>query len=191
MKRPIYISVDIEAAGPFPGAYSMLTVGACLVDRPDVSFEANLKPTTVAFDVAALKVTGLSLETLAETGEPPEIAMGRFVDWIEGLSEPDAQPVFVGLNAAFDWAFVNHYFLTYIGRNPFGFAPLDIKALYMGATGCAWRDARSSEMRRHLHAELEGDHVALTDALAQAELFRRILEVLPGRHSTPGTPSSE
>ena len=82
--------------------------------------------------------------------------------------------MFVGLNAAFDWAFVNHYFLEYLGENPFGFAALDIKALYMGAFGSAWRDARSSVMRRTLGADLAGDHDALHDAVAQAELFRLI-----------------
>src|SRR6266436_4496570 len=33
-----YISVDIEAAGPVPGEYSMLSLGACLVDSPEITF---------------------------------------------------------------------------------------------------------------------------------------------------------
>lgn len=179
MSDPFFISVDVEAAGPFPGAYSLLTLGACVVDDVDISFEAALQPTTRAADPAALAVTGLSLEDLAVRGDPPETAMARFAAWVAEVTPEGRSPVFVGLNAAFDWAFVNHYFLTYHAENPFGFAPLDIKALYMGRLGCAWPDARSSVMRDTLGAILQGDHSALHDARAQAELFRLILARAP------------
>lgn len=175
MSQVVYISVDIEAAGPFPGAYSLLTIGAVLVDRPEVTFEVALQPINLNADPAALAVTGLSLEDLALRGEPPTQAMSRFASWIADFTPEGVNPVFVGLNAAFDWAFVNHYFLTYHTDNPFGFAPLDIKALFMGRTDCSWSDARSSVMRRVLGARLEGDHNALHDAQAQAEIFRLTL----------------
>ena len=80
--------------------------------------------------------------------------------------------VFVGFNAPFDWSFVNYYFHKYIGKNPFGFAALDIKAYYMGATGCAWSETRSSRLSEDLKPERHGDHRALHDAQYQAELFR-------------------
>jgi ribonuclease T len=173
MSQPeVFISVDVEAAGPYPGRYSLLTIGACLVDQPEVTFSVALKPLSMEVDPKALEVTGLSLDALAATGEAPREAMASFEAWIAELTPKDAQPVFVGLNAPFDWAFVNHYFLEQLGRNPFGFSALDIKALYMGATGSSWLEARSSVMRRMLGAVLEGDHDALHDAQAQAELFR-------------------
>ncbi|MGL1984483.1 3'-5' exonuclease, partial [Escherichia coli] len=31
IKKEIFISVDIEASGPVPGKYSLLSIGACLV----------------------------------------------------------------------------------------------------------------------------------------------------------------
>jgi len=170
----VFISVDIEAAGPYPGRYSMLTLGACLIDDPDRAFAVAFKPVSYEVDAKALAVTGLSLEELAQTGVSPADAMRQFADWVAHIVPKGAQPVFVGLNAAFDWAFVNHYFLEFLGENPFGFAALDIKALYMGAFGGSWRDSRSSVMRRELGAALEGDHEALHDAIAQAELFRLI-----------------
>lgn len=170
----VFISVDVEAAGPYPGRYSLLTIGACIADKPEVVFEAALKPLSAQADPKALEVTGLSLEALAATGESPRDAMARFEAWIVEATPEGAQPVFVGLNAPFDWAFINHYFLEQLGRNPFGFSALDIKALYMGATGSRWLEARSSVMREDLGAVLEGDHDALHDAQAQAELFRLI-----------------
>jgi hypothetical protein len=72
--------------------------------------------------------------------------------------------VFVGFNAPFDWSFVNYYFHKYLGSNPFGFSSLDIKAYYMGATGCAWSDTRSSRMSVDLGLHQKGDHNALNDA---------------------------
>ena len=169
----MFVSVDIEASGPYPGEYSMLSIGACLVDVPGETFQCELKPLSMNADPKALAVSGLSMEDLALRGLDPEAAMSQFASWACGhASISGAEPVFVGLNAAFDWAFVNHYFLRFLQKNPFGFAPLDIKAFYMGAASCDWADARSSVMSERLGARLKGDHNALHDAIFQAELFR-------------------
>lgn len=173
-KREIYLSVDVETSGPIPGVYSMLTIGACNVDDPEQVFSCELKPISSNADPKAMEVTGLSLETLAVEGLPPEIAMKQFQNWVAKVAGADGSPVFVGLNAPFDWSFVNYYFHLYLKSNPFGFAALDIKALYMGATGSSWTDTRSSQMTARLHPKSKGDHQALHDAQYQAELFRLI-----------------
>ena len=168
----IFISVDVETAGPIPGEYSLLSIGACLVDDDTKSFSALLKPINKNVDPAALEVTGLSLDRLTQDGEEPSIVMKRFGDWIGSMVGEGEIPVFVGFNAPFDWSFVNYYFHRFAGTNPFGFTALDIKAYYMGATGCSWRDTRSSEISRKLNSIGKGDHDALHDAKFQAELFR-------------------
>lgn len=58
--------------------------------------------------------------------------MMQFQGWVERAAGADGVPVFVGLNAPFDWSFINYYFHYLLKSNPFGFAALDIKALYMG-----------------------------------------------------------
>lgn len=166
-----FVSVDIEASGPVPPTYSMLSLGACLVDDDEVTFRRLLCPISESADPKALEVSKLSLEELRRTGAAPPEVMREFGGWIT-LITAGRTPVFVGLNAAFDWAFVNYYFVTFVGENPFGFAPLDIKAYYAGVTGSDWREARSSQMRLRLKATRQGTHDALEDALAQAELFR-------------------
>ena len=106
-------------------------------------------------------------------------------DTLGGLTEVagnDSTPVFVGLNAPFDWSFVNYYFHRYLQSNPFGFTALDIKALYMGATGSSWTDTRSSRMAARLHPKSKGDHQALHDAQYQAELFRLIRGISQQSH---------
>ncbi len=172
-KREVFISVDVETAGPIPGEYSLLTIGACCVDDDSRSFATELKPVNRKADPKALEVTGLSLDLLAERGVPPEIAMRNFAAWIKEAAG-DATPVFVGFNAPFDWSFINYYFHRFTAANPFGFTALDVKALYMGATGSSWRDTRSSQIAMRLSPKLKGDHDALHDAKYQAELFRLV-----------------
>lgn len=173
-KREVFVSVDVETAGPIPGEYSMLSIGACLVDEPAIRFSCKLKPTTDNADPAAMAVAGLSLAELAEAGLDPETAMRQFRVWLDEVAGDDGQPIFVGFNAPFDWSFINYYFHLFSDDNPFGFTAIDIKAFYMGATGCLWADTRSSRIAKHLKPTRSGDHDALHDALYQAELFRLI-----------------
>ena len=173
-----YFSVDVETSGPIPGEFSLLSIGACVVGQLDQAFSCFLKPISTKADPQALAVTGLSLGQLQQDGLSPAEAMQQFGHWVEQQSI-GTLPVFVGLNAPFDWSFVNYYFHRFLGKNPFGFTALDIKALYMGVTGCRWQDARSSQMVRDLQPKHRGNHDALHDARAQAELFELIRARLP------------
>lgn len=173
-KKEVFISVDVETSGPIPGEYSLLTIGACHVDDEGQTFECKLKPLSRNADPKALEVTGLSLDDLERTGLSPEEAMKRFSSWVADAIGSNGVPVFVGFNAPFDWSFVNYYFHRFAKANPFGFTALDIKAYYMGATGCRWAETSSSKISAHVHPHTIGNHEALADALYQAELFRLI-----------------
>jgi DNA polymerase III epsilon subunit-like protein len=177
IKHEVFISVDVETAGPIPGEYSLLTIGACNVIDAEQTFSCELKPTTRNADPKALEVTGLSLDKLEQEGLDPAEAMRQFLVWINRIVGADGTAVFVGFNAAFDWSFINYYFHRYIGENPFGFAALDIKSLYMGAARTTWSQTRSSQIAKTLHPILKGNHDALHDAKYQAELFRLIREM--------------
>jgi hypothetical protein len=180
-----YISVDIEASGPIPGEYSMLTLGACSVNDPSRTFSCSIKPISDAFVEEAMQVTGLSLDELRATGLEPGAAMRNFADWVNGFAADGKNVVFVGLNAPFDWSFVNYYFHRFVGANPFGYTALDIKAYYMGVTGCCWSETRSKPMRARLEPALAGTHDALGDAVYQAELFRRVYDLAATRSARP------
>lgn len=169
-----YISVDVETAGPNPSQYSMLSIGACLVDEPEAGFYVELKPDRAEFVAGSLAIGGLTMEGLAETGLPAADAMLRFEEWVAQVLPEGQVAVFVGFNAPFDWMFVNDYFLRYLGRNPFGHSAIDIKAYYMGLTGSSW--ARTS-LRFLSPLYLDGSklsHNALGDARDQAKVFRGI-----------------
>lgn len=170
----IFVSVDIEASGPIPGKYSMLSIGACVTSSPSKQFSSYLKPISNEFIPAAIEVTGLSLEKLRDDGLEPIEAMRRFKTWVDSLMTEGEAVVFVGFNASFDWSFVNYYFHQFLSENPFGIAALDIKSMYFGTTNCSWKSTRSSEIAKVVNPQNSGDHNALHDALYQAELFELI-----------------
>lgn len=173
-RREVFVSVDVETAGPIPGEYSLLSIGACDAYDDAKQFSCALKPVTGNTAPGALEVSGLSLDVLARDGLEARAAMDGFRTWLGTLVGEDDRLVFVGLNAPFDWSFVNYYMHRFGGVNPFGFAALDVKALYMGAVGCDWSDATSKRMASRLRPTRCGDHDALHDALYQAELFRLV-----------------
>ncbi|MGA9533424.1 MAG: 3'-5' exonuclease [Anaerolineales bacterium] len=172
-----YVSVDIEAAGPFPAHYSMLSIGACLVQDLDRQFYVEIKPEHPRADPESLAVSGLSMEALAANGIELPQAMTRFSAWLEQAVGPDLSPIFVAFNAPFDWAYVNDAFHRTIGHNPFGHAALDIKAYFMGLTGRVWSETSFKRVADLYMQEPSLAHHALQDAVDQARIFRHMLEV--------------
>lgn len=175
MPNEIYICVDVETAGPVPGQYAMLSIGACLVEDIHTNFYIELQPDRNESLPEALAISGLSLQGLQQTGCPPLAAMQAFADWVHSVTPQDWRPVFVALNAPFDWTFVNDYFHRYLGHNPFGHSALDIKAFYMGLTGVSWSETSMKHISAHVAEEKKLMHNALKDAQDQAEIFREIL----------------
>lgn len=176
MQDEIYFSVDIEAAGPIPGEYSMLSLGAYVVGEKDKTFYIELKPINNNFVKEAMEVSGLNLNDLSKSGDEPELAMKNFGEWVKQNAK-ESKPVFVGFNASFDWSFVNWYFHKFIGENPFGFAALDIKAYYMGFSGCNWSETTSSRLPNEIKSPQPLTHNALEDAIAQGEIFNKLLSL--------------
>lgn len=170
-----YISVDIEAAGPYPGEYALLSIGACTLDKPRSTFYVELKPDTLKITPDAQAVHQLSLDDLQRTGLEPAEAMTRFAHWLEEVTPPGHHPIFVGFNAAFDWMFVNTYFYKYLGWNPFGHAALDIKSLYMGYQQTTWAETSMHLINDSYFRQPPLGHHALQDAVAQSELFEKII----------------
>lgn len=179
MPEEIYISVDVETAGPIPADFALLSIGACLVEDASVSFYIELQPDRDGFTAEAMSIHGLSFDKLKQNGTSAREAMQAFADWVNQVSVDKGRPIFVALNAPFDWMFINDYFHRYLGTNPFGHSALDIKAYFMGQTGVEWGETSMQHMTRHFLEERHLTHNALADAQDQAEIFRMILEQSP------------
>lgn len=172
----IYISVDTETSGPIPGEYSLLSIGACIVGKTTKNFYAELKPLNNNFIQKAIEVNKLSLEKLKNGGEEPAATMARFKAWIEGIS-CGKRPVFVGFNATFDWLFTHWYFIKFLREDPFGISGLDIKAYYMGLKRTKWGETSKRFVKKVFPPHQAHTHNALDDAIEQAEIFEKMLEV--------------
>jgi DNA polymerase III epsilon subunit-like protein len=174
----LYVSVDVETAGPNPGQYSLLTIGACTIHKPQHSFYIELKPVNPNFVPEALAVSHLSMARLAEHGKEPVEAMRCFEAWLKEETQGNRRPVFVAYNAPFDWMFVNDYFHRYLGRNPFGHSALDIKAYFLGLSRMEWGETSMRDISMRYLGDRQLTHHALRDAMDQAEIFVKMVEEL-------------
>lgn len=82
------LAIDIEASGPTPGRYGLLSIGACIVTDETYSYDEarnrgllfyeELRPHTHEFNVSALKVGCSELEVLKGKGDPYNPKKGSF-----------------------------------------------------------------------------------------------------------------
>ncbi len=125
-----WIMIDIEADGPIPGDYSMVCLGAIVVE-PDLkrTFYGRLKPISQRFIPEALAVSGFTrAQTLAF--DDPAAVMAAFRQWLQEVGA--GRLMFMSDNNGFDWQFVNWYFHHFLGANPFGHSSANLGSLYKG-----------------------------------------------------------
>ena len=157
-----FVSFDIEADGPIPGDYSMISLGAIIVE-PSLTktFYAEVKPISDKWIPDALAISGFSREKTL-TFEEPIVVMERLAIWLKENSID--RPIFISDNNGFDFAFINWYFHHFTGSNPLGWSSRRISDLYCGLK----KDSRASW--KHLR-KTKHNHNALTDATANAEVI--------------------
>lgn len=160
-----YIMVDVEADGPIPGDYSMLSIGAVFVDKKlDNKFYSEIKPITDKYSKEALSVAGFSREETLLFRDARD-AVKSFHMWVSKFGSP----IFVSDNAGFDWQFVNYYFHHFIGHNPFGYMPYCLSSLYKGFIKCDFENFNHLRDTKHTHN-------ALDDAIGNAEALLKIMD---------------
>ena len=110
--------VDVEADGPIPGDYSMISFGVVIVEAGlNRTFSARLRPISENWFEDALAVSGHTREETLTFNDPASV-LNSCRDWIGAQTK--GHPLFVSDNNGFDWQFVNWYFWHFTGGNPFG-----------------------------------------------------------------------
>jgi len=180
-KLETYISVDIECDGPVPGINSMLSVGAVAVRSDDLTihtkFTANLKPDPALRSDPNTMIRFWSRfpDALAATKmaavEPFDV-MHRFGCWVRTLE----RPIFVAYPLAFDLPFVQWYFHRYGLPWPFR-GSIDLRSLAMGKFGCSYEKSKKRNLPLQPKPKHPHTHIALDDAIEQAEVLCAILRV--------------
>jgi len=194
-----YFAVDIEADGPIPGPYSMLSIGVayagCQDDTgfypvDDISanvFYRELCPISEIFVPRALEVSGLDRDHLLIYGTDPAQAMREFTTWVHDTAAGLGKPVFVGYPGGYDWLFAYWYLINFTGYSPFGHGRmLDLKSYYAGHTGRPLAGIIKKTIPRELMSARKHTHRADDDAMEQGELGNNIIQAVRDRIAREG-----
>ncbi len=162
-----FVMVDIEADGPIPGDYSMIALGAVIVE-PSLAktFYGQLTPISERWIPEALAVSGFSRDQTLAFDDPMEV-MQRFGAWVGECSA--GRPIFVSDNNGFDWQFVNWYFHHFTGANPFGHSSMNLGSLYKGLARDAFASFKHLRQTKHTHHPVD-------DARGNAEAMLKMKE---------------
>src|SRR5262245_45294638 len=103
-----YFMVDVEADGPIPGDYSMVSFGAVVVE-PSLTktFYGRVRPISDKWIPDALAVVGITREEHLGYDDPATV-MKQFAAWV--LASSRGRPIFISDNNGFDWLFICWYF---------------------------------------------------------------------------------
>ncbi|MBL8548943.1 MAG: hypothetical protein JNJ73_03080 [Hyphomonadaceae bacterium] len=164
-----HIILDVEADGPCPGLFNMISFGLVSLANPERAFLGEVAPVLDHPGIeAGREVSGISFAT-QKTYRPPALVMTEAHAWVREIAGAK-RPVFWSDNPAFDWQFWNWYSQKFVGANPGGHSARRIGDLDAGRRGeplnaSAWKKRR---VTTHTHNPVD-------DARGNAEALRWIL----------------
>jgi hypothetical protein len=177
----IYVSTDVEANGPIPGSYSMLSFAsaAYLADKTLVStFTVNLKVLPTAKEdrntMEWWSKNPKAWDACHSDCQEPSKAMHDYAQWVLGLP---GKPVFVAYPAAYDFMFVYWYLMEFVGSSPFGHHALDIRSFAMAVLNTGFKEASKRNFPQAWFDLQPHTHIALDDAIEQGALFCNMLKM--------------
>lgn len=169
-----YIMVDVETDGAIPSDYSMIEIGAIVVDEAlDKTFYGKLRPISDNYNPKALAVSGYSREQTLEFDDP-RLVMENFAKWLKDVVPQGQRPIFISDNNGFDWMFVCWYFHHFTGNNPFGFSSQNLGSLYKGFVKDTFKNFKHLRKTRHTHNPVDD---AKGNAEALLEIKRQGLKI--------------
>lgn len=172
----LYVSCDIEANGPCPGLFSMLSFGlaAFTLDKQLVgTFSRNLEVLDGAdTDERTMKWWAEPAQAQAFTKSREDLVSprGAMVDCKAWLQEMRAfgRPLICGAPSGFDFTFMYYYFQRFLGESPIGFASLDLRSYAAAVMKRQYRHVGKRQFPADwVDDDLPHTHVALDDAIEQ------------------------
>lgn len=164
-----YIMVDVEADGPCPGLYSMISLGAVVVEPEfNRTFYTTLQPISERWMLEALAVSKLSRNICMQFPHA-SIGISAFDQWLLSLND---KLYFVSDNNGFDWQFVNYYFWRFLGRNPFGHSSTNLGSLYKGLNRNMFKNFKHLRKTKHTHHPVDDAKGNAEAMLSMLDLFK-------------------
>lgn len=162
--------VDVEADGPVPGLYSMVSFGAVKLDRElKTEFYGETRPISDVWIPEALAVSKITREIHLEYADPKKTMM-EFCDWVKANTKGRA--VLMSDNNGFDAMFISYYMHAFVGENPFGHSSRRIGDFYAGLTKDFYAATKWKYLRKTKHT-----HFPVDDARGNAEALLAMLSM--------------
>ena len=163
------ILVDIEADGPCPGLYSMVSFGAVHLTEDGIgeTFYGQTAPLPDAKMIPeALAVSGHSMEEHATFASPLD-TMTQLNEWLTKIKNDNGSKrlFFISDNNGFDWQYINYYFWLTLGTNPFGHSSSNLNDLYKGMQNNMHKNFKHLRKTKHTHHPVD-------DATGNAEALQ-------------------
>ena len=158
-----WVSVDIEADGPIPGEYSMVSFGAVVVQEDGLgpSFFGELCPISPSWIQEALAISGYTREQTSRFLDAKTV-MSNFETWLK--DNVKGRPMFISDNNGFDWMFMHWYFIYFLKRDPFGHSSTNLGSLYKGMVKnmrCNFKHLRKTKHSHYPVDDARGNAEAL------------------------------
>lgn len=182
MSKQLIGYVDCETTGLIPGRHGLIEFTIAIVDPSGLieldrfqSGQMALPPGSVEVSPEALKVNGYSADTLHLGKNPVEVAAAA----AEFIGRYNAPLVLMAHNAAFDWAWLEHFFGTYDIpiRNLFSHRKIDIQSFIVARNVLAGKPEASSSLdncAKEWGIEKPEIHTSNSDVTVGLELARRL-----------------
>lgn len=160
-----YVMVDVEADGPVPQIFSMIELGAIIVEPTlTKTFYGKLRPISEDYVPEALAVTGHTREETMLFDDPFQV-MKDFKKWLQENSK--GRPFFIADNNGFDYMFTTWYFWRFLGENPFGHSSTNLGSLIKGMNKDMWYRWKWMRDTKHTHNPVD-------DAKGNAEVLLKL-----------------
>jgi len=198
--KDLYICTDIEADGPIPGEYSMLSIGAIAIDEEGKifgDFYKKLKKLPGAKQHPATmmwwKQNKEAYEEATANPEDPKKVMSAYLKWSNDMKEKTKaqELVFLGWPLGYDYMFVYWYLAKFIDDfktvSPFKLLfthnGVDFTSYAMGMLNLTFTDALVKNLpKKWFNVEIERTHKAVDDAKRQALIFINMIRDDKNKH---------
>ena len=192
--KDLYISTDIEADGPIPGEYSMLSLGAVAIDSTGKiwgEFYRKLKrlpkakqhPETMKW----WKNNISSYKEATSNQENPKKVMQDYVTWLKEIKEKTKaeELVFYSSPLCYDYMFVYWYMVKFVNsfkseqifKIPFAYNGVDFTSYAMGKKNLTYTDALTKNLPQSWFENLEkNSHKSIDDARRQGLILVNMLK---------------
>ena len=183
----IYILTDVEADGPIPGEFSMLSLDSIALDKKGEvlgEFYKKLVPLPTALQdkktMQFWKDNPKAYQEATTNAEDPQKVMTEYNKWLKKLKKDTKKElVFIAYPVTVDFMFVYWYLIKFTGESPFGYSGLDMKTLAMSILKKDFSEITKNKMPKSwLKHPGQKYHFALQDAKEQVFMLIKMLEEL-------------